>query len=568
MANRIDPDSIERIYTASAGQVDFDVPFRVQRETDLTFSKLDGTAFVPLIYPDDFTVAGAGEDGGGTVTLATAAAAGDVFRLLGSASINRQTSIAAAGRFGSRLIDGELDRRVLIEQETRRDLDDVRARGLVAPYDEIFTRSLPAKADRALRAAAFDEEGEPARGPLITEIENAQAAAKNAGRSADAARAVYDNFDARYLGVHAADPATDNEGGALVEGALYWNSADKVMKTFNGAAWDVAYVSLSGALLSANNLFDLSDVAKARDNLSVYSVAEIAALLAALRGVAGNWSVGGTITSGGDLVLRRTEGNTRVRAIAEEGSAFIDADAPSGWSAMFRWLTGGVNRWSLHANANAETGDDIGSNLSLSSYHDDGTASATIFAVDRASHVMRIYSELQVPGQEMGDNSLRAANTAYVAAAQDAILWVRDERPSGEDGGSPPITHDFFARTLQTIEANNIAGASLSADQIMLPAGTYTIQASGQVYRTHWSRLRLYNVTGNATVIDGPMVHAWDDAAHQIGQHLMGRFVLSAPATLELQQIVNRNPGSSALGLADHWGQATVFAEALIRRIA
>ncbi len=380
MANRIDPDSRERIYTASAGQVVFDVPFRFQRETDLTFSKLGGTAFVPLVHPEDFTVGGAGEDAGGIITLATAAEAGDVFRLLGAASIDRQTSIAAAGRFGSRLIDGELDRRVLIEQETRRDLDDVRVRALVAPHDETFARSLPAKADRALRAAAFDEDGEPARGPLITEIENAQAAAiaaeeaqsaaekaqglaeiagadaqvaeagavtaqgkaeaaqaasetaegkaetarqaaeaaeaasqtartgsevaqgaaetardvaetaattattkaaealasaGTASEAAAAAQTLYDNFDDRYLGVRAADPVADNDGDALREGSLYWNSTDKVMKVFDGAAWVAAYASMSGALLAANNLSDLTAPAIARQSLGVYSATQV-----------------------------------------------------------------------------------------------------------------------------------------------------------------------------------------------------------------------------------------------------------------------------------------------------
>lgn len=170
--------------------------------------------------------------------------------------------------------------------------------------------------------------------------------------------------------------------------------------------------------------------------------------------------------------------------------------------------------------------------------------------------------------QSFGDNSTKLATTEHVTAASGAILWVRDERGSGVEGGSPPATDSWFARTLQTIEANNIAGASLASNQVTLPAGTYTIQAAGNVYRTHWSRLRLYNVTESESLITAPMVHAWDSAAHEISQHLMGRFVLSAPTTLELQQIVNRDPGSSALGQADHWGQATVFAEAFIRRIA
>lgn len=55
--------------------------------------------------------------------------------------------------------------------------------------------------------------------------------------ASDAAVAAYDAFDDRYLGSHASDPTTDNDGDALVEGALYWNTADNVMKVYNGATW-------------------------------------------------------------------------------------------------------------------------------------------------------------------------------------------------------------------------------------------------------------------------------------------------------------------------------------------
>lgn len=56
-------------------------------------------------------------------------------------------------------------------------------------------------------------------------------AAKNAAESA------WDNFDDRYLGPKASNPTLDNDGNALLEGALYWNTAAKEMRTWNGTAW-------------------------------------------------------------------------------------------------------------------------------------------------------------------------------------------------------------------------------------------------------------------------------------------------------------------------------------------
>lgn len=55
--------------------------------------------------------------------------------------------------------------------------------------------------------------------------------------AAAAAAASYDSFDDRYLGAKASDPTLDNDGNALIEGALYWNSTAKEMRTWNGTAW-------------------------------------------------------------------------------------------------------------------------------------------------------------------------------------------------------------------------------------------------------------------------------------------------------------------------------------------
>lgn len=103
---------------------------------------------------------------------------------------------------------------------------------------------------------------------------NTASNAANAANSArDAALAAYDNFDDRYLGVKSSDPTLDNDGNALVGGALYFNSTDNIMKVYTGSAWVAAYASLSGALLVANNLSDLASVSSARSNLGLGTAA-------------------------------------------------------------------------------------------------------------------------------------------------------------------------------------------------------------------------------------------------------------------------------------------------------
>lgn len=59
----------------------------------------------------------------------------------------------------------------------------------------------------------------------------------NAASSASSAAASYDSFDDRYLGPKTANPTTDNDGNALIAGALYFNSVVPEMRVWNGTNW-------------------------------------------------------------------------------------------------------------------------------------------------------------------------------------------------------------------------------------------------------------------------------------------------------------------------------------------
>ncbi len=58
--------------------------------------------------------------------------------------------------------------------------------------------------------------------------------AKTAAEAAQAAAELaYDNFDDRYLGAKSSDPTVDNDGNALLDGALYYDIANTVMKFYD-----------------------------------------------------------------------------------------------------------------------------------------------------------------------------------------------------------------------------------------------------------------------------------------------------------------------------------------------
>jgi len=110
-----------------------------------------------------------------------------------------------------------------------------------------------------------------------TSATNAASSASSAQASKDAALAALDSFDDRYLGQKSSNPTTDNDGNALVAGALFFDTTSDVMKVYEGSSWVAAYASVSGSLIAASNLSDLASVSGARTNLGLGTAATTAA---------------------------------------------------------------------------------------------------------------------------------------------------------------------------------------------------------------------------------------------------------------------------------------------------
>ena len=70
-----------------------------------------------------------------------------------------------------------------------------------------------------------------------TSATSAANSATAAATSASSAATTYDQFDDRYLGSKTSAPSVDNDGNALLTGALYFNSVTGEMSVWTGSAW-------------------------------------------------------------------------------------------------------------------------------------------------------------------------------------------------------------------------------------------------------------------------------------------------------------------------------------------
>lgn len=129
--------------------------------------------------------------------------------------------------------------------------------------------SAASAATSASNAATSETNAATSETNSATSEANAATSAATAAAEAAAALAAFDNFDDKYLGAKASDPTLDNDGDALVAGALYFNTTSGVMNVYTGSAWVAAYVSAAGVLVQANNLSDVASALTSRTNLGV-----------------------------------------------------------------------------------------------------------------------------------------------------------------------------------------------------------------------------------------------------------------------------------------------------------
>jgi len=145
------------------------------------------------------------------------------------------------------------------------------------------------------------------------------------------------------------------------------------------------------------------------------------------------------------------------------------------------------------------------------------------------------------------------------------MLNVQDEKASGTN--APTGTGATWnTRELNTLVVDNIPGASVSSNQITLPAGEYYIDGDAPVHTGAsgiYSKLRFRNVTDGATVAIGTQARVDGDAATNVRMtdemFVSGAFTIATTKVFELQQWLS-GTDTATLGIAAATGENEVYA--------
>lgn len=149
-------------YTASGGQTVFPYDFKIEAEGDLKVVRVRAGAETQLTGGGThYSVDGVGVAGGGNVTLASGALAGDVLTIYGDEPEVRETDYQTTGDFAAASVDREGDEQIRLIQQLRRDIDRTPHQWPLAAASSPV--AIPATASqRALKVLGFDSSGLPA----------------------------------------------------------------------------------------------------------------------------------------------------------------------------------------------------------------------------------------------------------------------------------------------------------------------------------------------------------------------------------------------------------------------
>jgi hypothetical protein len=211
-------------YSGNGATTSFAYDFKVIDEDHLVVT-LKNSSNVETVQTitTNYTVTGVGANGGGTVEMVVAPASGETLTISRAVPLTQEVDLANRGGVQPEVLETAYDKLTQSVQDQAELFGRIPRFPVSSSLTDIeLPLTLTANAVLTVNSAgtAFTN------GPTSAQISSAQS-------YATAAEAALDEFTDLYLGAKASDPTLDNDGNALQDGALYFDTTLNVMKVYD-----------------------------------------------------------------------------------------------------------------------------------------------------------------------------------------------------------------------------------------------------------------------------------------------------------------------------------------------
>ncbi len=267
----IETETCKVTYTATSGLTAFPYTFKIFEDSDLVVMVRDADGDEnTLTLTTDYTVTGAGDDSGGTVTFLTAPyttyGSGSTVIIQSSIPYTQETDFLEGGRFSADTLEGVLDKNTRLIQQLKADTD----RSLKLPLSSTADPNLPDPALNAGRLLRYNASGN-----------GLEAIATLAAGYALDVTAYCDAYDLQVLHNHTYMPigylrrskftytgtmtftvgpgVYDIVGAAGGWRSVFWSSDLTITNTYTDDGWYYLYIDDSAAAVDAPRELEATD---------------------------------------------------------------------------------------------------------------------------------------------------------------------------------------------------------------------------------------------------------------------------------------------------------------------
>lgn len=362
-------------------------------------------------------------------------------------------------------------------------------------------------------AATSETNAATSEANAATSATSAATSATAASGSASAAEATFDLFDDSYLGAKATNPTLDNDGNALQDGALYFDTTNNVMKVYD---------------LGTTTWYQLTPTVSNQTNIN--TVAGISADVTAVAGISSNvTAVANDATDIGTVATDLTGSNT-IGTVAGISSDVTSVAAIS--TAVSNVNSNSTNINAVNANS-ANINTVAGNNTNITTVANDTSDINAI--VTNISNVNLVGQDLSnnfthiIDNGSITDAVTDTPGTSKIDTVADSITNVNSVAgqitPTNNIATVAGATTniDLVGGSIANVNlvGSNITGVNSFAERYRVESAdpTTSLDEGDLAYNTTANALKYYNGTSWTSIAPG-IANVSDDSTPQLGGNL------------------------------------------------